>query len=242
MKSNSYARGRESAFTLIELLVVIAIIAILAALLLPSLAKVKEMGRRISCANNMRGIFSAQSFYANDYTWYAPAEFQTVEGFNEQYWLHKMRTYLGDNRRPTDWSSSNAMMQSPALWCNSIQSPGTNTKAYGLNEFEQLTLPPVSINPIKLVFSYHYMIRPDSASQGISSSNILFFADIGRNMNDPKQPSLTGFRNKTYFDGTTVAGDCTPDFRHIGRKNAILLDGHLESVAPLTIEYALYFK
>ena len=54
---------KRRGFTLIELLVVVAIIALLIAILLPSLGRAKEMANRGTCSANLRGIVQSMAVY-----------------------------------------------------------------------------------------------------------------------------------------------------------------------------------
>jgi prepilin-type N-terminal cleavage/methylation domain-containing protein len=81
----SHRRG-DSAFTLVELLVVIGIIAILLALLLPAMNKVRAQSKKVACQSNLRQIGANLLIYANAWQgWMYPPE-MVADNPEDQRW------------------------------------------------------------------------------------------------------------------------------------------------------------
>jgi len=87
---------KKKGFTLVELLVVIAIIALLMGILMPALARVRQIAFRMVCGTNLSGIGKAMLIYANDYE----DEFPRAGGRNSSWagQLGGTNGWLAENR------------------------------------------------------------------------------------------------------------------------------------------------
>ncbi len=124
-------------FTLIELLVVIAIIAILAALLMPSLGRARAMARSTACTGQLRQIGLAIMAYRNDFDGYfPPVRFapNLATAATEHYaWGVLLKRYVGDN------TSGYNLDPRGVFYCPSVPIKDRNLSAsyvsYGLSHY-----------------------------------------------------------------------------------------------------------
>jgi prepilin-type N-terminal cleavage/methylation domain-containing protein/prepilin-type processing-associated H-X9-DG protein len=208
------------AFTLIELLVVIAIIAILAAMLLPTLARSKDSAQRIKCVNNLRQLGIATHLYWDDFN---GACFRYKGNTNDGQILWCGWLSDGDEGDRTFDITQGVLY--PYIRGRGIE------LCPGLNNF----MSQFKLKATGLAYGYGYNISL-SASQSkpaVNSSKIIrpaglaLFADAAQ-INDflppasPSNPMLEEFfwvdTNTSYPNG---------HFRHSKRANVIFCDGHV---------------
>ena len=127
--SRRQAGAFRPGFTLIELLVVIAIISILAAILFPVFAKVRENARRTVCESNLKQIALAVRMYSDDYDGYFP-RIQGSDGNGNwdvtswqavQFYQQALNPYISVGRGTADksgiwWDPSDPSKGMPHMW------------------------------------------------------------------------------------------------------------------------------
>lgn len=193
-------------FTLIELLIVIAIIAILAAILFPVFAQVREKARQTSCASNLNqiGLAFAQYVQDNDETYPSVYSGQSnqISAGQIKFWPYAIYPYVksaGVYRCPND--------------------AGTNACSYLANSFTNLqTLAAVDAPATTL-------LTTDGNNSGNSSNKLSTNTATGNGLNEDYSLWCQSYR--------LVDADSdkrTP--RHTSRANFLYCDGHVK-ISPV---------
>jgi prepilin-type N-terminal cleavage/methylation domain-containing protein/prepilin-type processing-associated H-X9-DG protein len=226
-------------FTLIELLVVIAIIAILAAMLLPALARAKEKAQRIACLNNCRQWGLAANMYLDDNRQLIP-DFsidKTTPGAPGGYSQDKIKwtdlaAFAAAGTGNSAWFNAlpDYVAQKPLNQYASAPADFVNSKSI-FNCPNAVFLNADGVDPlVRVAFSYGINYRGNLGAVPTSiplRANVVRYPSAFVVFSDSRANS----REKTYATTSTDYGVPRGSLRHLGTRhdfgaNLTFLDGH----------------
>jgi prepilin-type N-terminal cleavage/methylation domain-containing protein/prepilin-type processing-associated H-X9-DG protein len=175
--------GKRKAFTLIELLVVISIIALLMAILMPALARVKKDAQSVTCQGNLKQWGLCFAMYAD--SWRGCYPMGTESGHKRyQSWLYILQPYYRDGKLRVCPSASK-----PIPYPNPTFHPqyreATTFEAWG---------PLWSGSPAKAVYRFDPVDWPEPSFPYIDAGEYLSYAQNDYIRNDPRRPEDSGGR------------------------------------------------
>lgn len=213
-----------AAFTLIELLVVVAVIALLASILIPALSRTKTAAWRIECANNLRQLGLAGQMYWNDHEGRSFRYRRESSNGGDLYWFGWLERGQEGER---------AFRPEQGVLFPYLEGRGVEVCLAFVRVPRHLKRKAVGYS-----YGYGYNLNlsapgkdpPVAIERFPNPSGVVFLADAAQ-VNDfqaPASPSNPMLEEFYYVNES----EPTAHFRHIGRANAVFLDGHVEGVDP----------
>jgi prepilin-type N-terminal cleavage/methylation domain-containing protein/prepilin-type processing-associated H-X9-DG protein len=217
-----FFKSKSKGFTLIELLVVIAIIAVLVAILLPSLKQAREKAKQVTCLSNLKQIGIGDAMYINEFNGWAicaqpkpwPPGYEYMSGYAWQVLIELK--YIGNSQ---------------VFFCPSETGMKLNWDyvSYGVNYF---------------TFGYRTSLRKaDKISSFGNDPNLIYFAEGTR-----KDPVFYQHDLPAFIQHGAVFPLMGPNqwypvhTRHTDQANCLFFDGHAGGLDPGDLLDPIHWK
>jgi len=231
---------KRRGFTLIELLVVVAIIALLIAILLPSLNKARDQARKTQCAANLKGIGSVLNLYAAQWKDRMPAVSSGAAPATQGTQLHDvpvnvLNLMMGINITDYSAGSLGAFSVRKAYYCpsNTEQNTDANWAPLGANTNTFRSL------GYAILINRQFATNPFATASNLSYTRQQPPLALIANLNDMTYPANQemalddAISNNNLNDSTTIFGVQPYSTNHSDKSralgtNTLCGDGHVE--------------